>query len=61
MNDAGECYGDQRLAQLVGEYGDLESEDLRARIVNEVRTFTGGTAQQDDMTLVLLKMDGVGV
>ena len=58
MNDSGECYGDQRLADLVQEHGDLHSEQLRERIVHEVRTFAGGAAQQDDMTLVLLKMDG---
>jgi sigma-B regulation protein RsbU (phosphoserine phosphatase) len=59
MNDVGECFGDQRLAQLVHDHGDGDSDDLRERIVSEVRTFAGGASQQDDMTLVLLKMDGV--
>jgi sigma-B regulation protein RsbU (phosphoserine phosphatase) len=61
MNEAGEIFGDQRLAQLIDDHGDLNSDDLRERILLEVRTFAGATAQQDDMTLVLLKMDGVAV
>jgi serine phosphatase RsbU (regulator of sigma subunit) len=59
MNEAGECFGDQRLADLVHEHGDLHSDQLRERIVQDVRLFAAGAAQQDDMTLVLLKMDGV--
>ena len=59
MNTAGECFGDERLAQLIGDHGDLQSEALRERIVSEVTAFTGGAAQHDDMTLVLLKMDGL--
>ena len=58
MNGVGECFGDQRLADLVHDHGDQHSDALRDRIVEEVRLFADGAAQQDDMTLVLLTMDG---
>ena len=58
MNHAGECYGDQRLADLVHEHGDLHCDQLRERIVQAARSFADGAAQQDDMTLVLLTIDG---
>lgn len=59
MNAAGEPFGEERLAEFVGEHGDLPFEELRERIVREVRVFVGDTGLQDDLTLVLLKVDEV--
>jgi serine phosphatase RsbU (regulator of sigma subunit) len=61
MNAAGEPFGEERLAALVSEHGDLPFEELRERIVREIRAFVGDTGLQDDLTLVLLKVDEVGV
>ena len=55
-NEGGEFFGDSRLADLMATYADLESDELCRRILHEVRTFTGPTAQQDDMTMVLLRV-----
>ncbi len=60
MNAQGECFGDARLAQFVQQHADLPSDELRERILREVRAFSGSDAQQDDMTLVLVRMEGVG-
>ena len=61
MNDSGECFGDVRLAELVGQHADLPSDELRERILRDVGTFAGSAAQQDDMTMVLLRVEDIGV
>ena len=60
MNAAGEPFGEERLAALVDEHGDLPFEELRERLLREVRAFVGDTGLQDDLTLVLLKVEEVG-
>jgi sigma-B regulation protein RsbU (phosphoserine phosphatase) len=57
MNEAGDCFGDQRLVDLAERNADLKSDDLCARILSEVHTFAGEAAQHDDMTMVLLKIE----
>jgi serine phosphatase RsbU (regulator of sigma subunit) len=57
MNAAGDCFGDQRLGALVEEHGDLPSDELRERILREIETFCGGAPQQDDMTMLLMRVD----
>jgi sigma-B regulation protein RsbU (phosphoserine phosphatase) len=56
MNDREEEYGEKRLMKLLKEHGGLAPEALLEKIVAEVRAFTGGTQQQDDMTLVVIKI-----
>jgi serine phosphatase RsbU (regulator of sigma subunit) len=56
-NPDGDLFGDERLATLVAAHADLSSDELRERILREVRAFAGSTAQQDDMTMVLLKVE----
>jgi sigma-B regulation protein RsbU (phosphoserine phosphatase) len=60
MNEAGEPFGEERLAALVEEHGELPFEELRERILREIRAFVGGASLHDDLTLVLLKVDNVG-
>jgi serine phosphatase RsbU (regulator of sigma subunit) len=60
MNAAGDPFGEERLAALVAEHGDLPFEELRERILREIRAFAGDTGLQDDLTFVLLKMDEMG-
>jgi serine phosphatase RsbU (regulator of sigma subunit) len=60
MNAAGDAFGEERLAALVEQHGDLSPQELRERILREIRTFVGGAGQHDDLTLVLLKVDDVG-
>ncbi|MBM3819838.1 MAG: HAMP domain-containing protein [Acidimicrobiia bacterium] len=57
MNAAGDCFGDQRLGALVEEHGDLPSDELRERILREIRSFVGGAPQQDDMTMLLMRVE----
>jgi serine phosphatase RsbU (regulator of sigma subunit) len=59
MNEAGEPFGEERLAALVEEHGDLPFEELRERILREIHAFVGSAGLHDDLTLVLLKVDPI--
>jgi sigma-B regulation protein RsbU (phosphoserine phosphatase) len=59
MNAAGESFGEERLAAVIEADGDLPFEELRERILREIRAFVGDTGQHDDLTFVLLKVDEV--
>jgi serine phosphatase RsbU (regulator of sigma subunit) len=58
MNAEGDYFGDARLAALAQQHADLSSDELSARILGEVKAFAGSAAQHDDMTMVLLKIEG---
>ena len=60
MDAVGECFGDERLAAVVQEHADMPFEELRERILREIDVFSGPVVQQDDMTLLLLKVDDIG-
>jgi sigma-B regulation protein RsbU (phosphoserine phosphatase) len=60
MNSAGDCFGESRLATLIGEHADLPADELRERILRDIEAFTESALQQDDMTMVLLRVDEVG-
>lgn len=61
MNADGDCFGDDRLAGVVGAHADLPSDELMARILEEVTAFAGTADQQDDMTMVLIRVEESGV
>jgi sigma-B regulation protein RsbU (phosphoserine phosphatase) len=58
MNERFDCFGEQRLAAVVEQYAHLPFEQLRSYIMAELRAFAGGADQHDDMTMVLMKMEG---
>jgi sigma-B regulation protein RsbU (phosphoserine phosphatase) len=57
MNEADDCFGDERLGQILEDHPDLPSEELRERVLREIAAFVGGAPQHDDMTMILLKID----
>ena len=57
MNSADDCFGELRLGQLVEDHANLPSEELRERVLREVRAFVDGAPQHDDMTMILLKVE----
>lgn len=61
MNTSGDLFGDVRLSRLVEEHGHLESGELRERILREIEAFVGAADQHDDMTMILIKVEGAGV
>ena len=58
MNEAFDCFGEERLAQVVEQYAHLPFDQLRSYILAELRAFAGGADQHDDMTMILMKIEG---
>lgn len=57
MNGDGDWFGDARLVTLLEDQADLPFAELRERILREIALFVGEAPQQDDMTMLLLKVD----
>jgi serine phosphatase RsbU (regulator of sigma subunit) len=60
MSSDGDCFGDSRLASLIGQHADLPADELRERILRDIDAFTGSALQQDDMTMVAMRIEEVG-
>jgi serine phosphatase RsbU (regulator of sigma subunit) len=54
-NETDEEFGRGRLEQVVLDAASLPAPAIRARLLDEVDRFTGGRAQQDDMTIVVVE------
>jgi serine phosphatase RsbU (regulator of sigma subunit) len=61
MNRESDLFGDARLGRLVTEHGHLDAGDLRERILREIESFVGAADQHDDMTMILIKIEQIGV
>jgi sigma-B regulation protein RsbU (phosphoserine phosphatase) len=59
MDAADDCFGETRLAGLVEEHGALPADQLRERVLREIKSFVGDAPQHDDMTMILLKIESV--
>jgi phosphoserine phosphatase len=55
----GEMFGEERVEQLVREHGNAPMAELSARLLAAVQAFAHGTAQEDDITLVLLRREAL--
>jgi serine phosphatase RsbU (regulator of sigma subunit) len=56
MNTSAELFGEARLRRILEASHGLGSDELRERILEEVRRFVGDALPHDDMTLVVLKV-----
>jgi serine phosphatase RsbU (regulator of sigma subunit) len=56
MNGRSELFGESRLRDIVESVEGLTSEEIKERILGEIRGFVGDAAPHDDMTLVVLKV-----
>lgn len=54
-NSTGEQFGTARLEQVIRSHCQLTPEEIIAEIYARVLDFAGGTAQQDDLTAVVIK------
>jgi serine phosphatase RsbU (regulator of sigma subunit) len=57
MNTRGELFGEDRLKEVLQRDGIPSSEDVRDRVLEEVRRFVGEAPQHDDMTMVVLRIE----
>lgn len=58
LNGEGKMFGRQRLAHVLAESRDLSVQQAAERINEAVKDFRSGTAQTDDVTLVLVEVSG---
>jgi serine phosphatase RsbU (regulator of sigma subunit) len=58
MDERGELFGDEALCAILAGSGDADPAMIRERIVREVLAFVGTADPHDDMTMVLIKIDG---
>lgn len=57
MNAEREQFGEERLMEAVEEADGLDAAGVRERILARVREFLAGIAAQDDMTIVVLRVN----
>ena len=55
MNERREQYGEQRLLGVIKEHGHLQPSDFVAVLERDIKKFTGGNPQNDDITVVAIK------
>ena len=59
-NAEGDEFGYERLQEASLRFRDGSANEVKNRILETVRTFTGNPTYDDDMTLVVLKWKGNG-
>ncbi|HEX5068688.1 MAG TPA: SpoIIE family protein phosphatase [Vicinamibacterales bacterium] len=60
MNETGEFYSDEALAEVVVGQHELDAAGIRERVVREVFAFVGNAEPHDDMTMIVLKIGALG-
>jgi sigma-B regulation protein RsbU (phosphoserine phosphatase) len=56
QNNSAEMFGKQRLKALIRQYQHLSSEELINSIIGSLKAFQGSVRQEDDITLVVVKV-----
>jgi sigma-B regulation protein RsbU (phosphoserine phosphatase) len=54
----GEEFGEARLQSLLHDVAALPVEEISSRLSEELRAWTTGAAQHDDLTFILMKVKG---
>lgn len=57
MNTAKELYSEDRLLDVIRINAGCSAEEMLTHINKDVSTFTGGSSQSDDMTIIIAKID----
>ncbi len=55
MNESRDQYGEDRLIQMVRDYGHMTPEQFIERLDGDIKRFTAGYPQSDDITVVAVK------
>lgn len=56
MNKQDELFGYERIKEILANTSDMSVQDIRQKIIDDVMAFSDGCAQQDDWTLVVIKV-----
>lgn len=60
MNTDGDLFGEARLSGIIEDHGHLDVSELRERILREVEAFAGAADQNDDLTMIIMKVEAEG-
>ena len=55
MNDDSEEFGEERLLSAIRKFQSNNSYEIRKKIMEELKSFTGYNEPDDDATLVIIK------
>ena len=55
MNSRRHLYGEERFLNVIREHGHLSADDFVSKLHEDILSFTEGTPQSDDITLVAIK------
>lgn len=58
MDSEKSLYSDEYLLKTLGDCGRLNAKDMLARVEHSIKTFTGGAAQSDDITMLAMQYLG---
>jgi sigma-B regulation protein RsbU (phosphoserine phosphatase) len=56
-NESGEMFGKERLKALIRQYAHLSAKQMITSIIDELQAFRKSVKQDDDITLVVIKID----
>jgi sigma-B regulation protein RsbU (phosphoserine phosphatase) len=56
-NNAGEMFGRKRLMELIRRYAGATVDDMASAMMQAVKDFQNSAKQEDDITLVVIKVD----
>jgi sigma-B regulation protein RsbU (phosphoserine phosphatase) len=54
----GECFGELRVTAFLEAHAELSSARIKDGLLGEITAFVQGQPQHDDITMIILKIDG---
>jgi serine phosphatase RsbU (regulator of sigma subunit)/ligand-binding sensor domain-containing protein len=59
LNHKRECYGEERLSRLMQQMDtvNLGAEEIKYKIIDDIKNFSSGAQQYDDMALIVVKFN----
>jgi sigma-B regulation protein RsbU (phosphoserine phosphatase) len=58
MDPAGDYFGDERLMASLAAYANEPADSILSLLAGNITAFVRGQAQHDDITMIILKIDG---
>ena len=58
MNEQEEMFGFERLLEVVQDAQAMNADSLMKEIVDRVNTFAGTAVQHDDLTVIVVSVEG---
>lgn len=59
FNNEGQMFGKERLCRIIQNHADTSAEDILRAVYAELHSFMSGAKATDDITLVIIKVDGL--